>query len=139
MVATTLALRDCAPTETDDLVAGLGLHRAPVAQDGWFGAHEPLEDEALLALLLARVHACTGAPDPLAAFHARHEALVRDAMERAVRRLGAVPSLDDAQLRFGARGLPEALALGVDGWVAGSDREALAHLAEARIREHLAR
>ena len=75
--------------------------------------------------------------DPRAAYDERHAALIGDAMDRAVRRLGAVPSLDDAQLRFGARGLPEALALGSDGWITGGDREALAELAHERIAQHL--
>jgi hypothetical protein len=137
VVTTTALLRACAPEEAADLIAGLGLPCAPVADDAWFAARAPLEDEALLSLLLARVRACTGAADPRAAFAERHAALVCDAMDRAVRRLGAVPSLDDAQLRFGARGLPEALALSPDGWVTGSDRCALAELARWRIAAHL--
>lgn len=137
VIASSL-LRACAPEEAGDLIAGLGLPQAPVAGDAWFDAAAPFEDEALLSLLLARVRTCTGAADPQAAYAERHAALVHDAMDRAVRRLGAVPSLDDAQLRFGARGLPEALALGADGWVTGSDREALAELARERIAAHLA-
>jgi hypothetical protein len=135
---TTLPLRSCPAQDAAALLAGLGLAPVPVDAEGWFPADAPCEDPALLSLLLARVAAFGHPDDPLRAFRARHEALVRDVMDRAVRRLGVVPSLEGAQLRFGARGLPEAIALRLDDWVAGGDRETLAALAGERIDAHLA-
>jgi hypothetical protein len=49
-----------------------------------------------------------------------------------------VPSLHDARLRFNALGLPDALALPLHGWLAGSDRAALHALAQERADAHLA-
>ncbi|MBX5439930.1 MAG: hypothetical protein IRZ32_00220 [Solirubrobacteraceae bacterium] len=138
MVTLTLDLRACSPDEGRALVAGLGLRTAPVGADSWFPAHAPLEDEALRSLLLARVAACSGAADPGRAYLDHHAALVAAAVEDAVARLRAVPPLHDAELRIGPRGLPEAIALGVDGWVAGADAEALRALAAERVDEHLA-
>jgi len=134
----TLELTACSPEEGRALVAGLGLRAAPVADDAWFPAHAPLEDEPLLALLLARVAACTGATDPECTFLDHHAGLVAAAVEDAVARLRAVPPLHDAELRFGVRGLPEAIALGVDGWIAGPDAAALRALAAERVEAHLA-
>jgi hypothetical protein len=138
MVTVSLELRACSPDEGRALVAGLGLRTAPVDADSWFPAHAPLEDEPLLALLLARVAATTGAPNPERTYLDHHAALVATAVEDAVARLRAVPPLQGAELRFGARGLPEAIALGVDGWVTGPDVAGLRALAAERVDEHLA-
>lgn len=138
MLAPAPDLRACTSDEAWALVTGLGARTAPVGDDAWFGAHEPLEDEPLLSLLLARVGAFGGAPDPARAYRDRHATLIRRTVDDAVARLAAVPPLDSAQLRFGARGLPEAVALGLDGWVTGPDAAALSALAAERVDQHLA-
>lgn len=138
MVSLTLELRACSPEEGRALVAGLGVRAAPVHADSWFPAHAPLEDEPLLSLLIARVAATTGALNPERDYLDHHAGLVAAAVEDAVARLRAVPPLHDAELRFGARGLPEAIALGVEGWVTGPDVPGLRALAAERVDEHLA-
>jgi hypothetical protein len=138
MTPTTLELRACSLSEGAQLVAGLGLAAAPLPDDGWFAAHAVVEDEALRALLLSRVAACTGAPDPAQALLERNDELVRSAVLEAASRLGAVPSLRGAQVRFSALGLPAALALAPEGWTTGADRLALRSLAQERIASHRA-
>jgi hypothetical protein len=135
---TTLELRACSPGEGEQLVAGLGLLAAPLSQDDWFAAHAVAEDEALRVLLLGRIAACAGAADPAATLLARHATLILDAVLEAAGRLGAVPTLDGAQVRFSALGLPIALALSPTGWTTGDDRPALHALATERIAAHLA-
>jgi hypothetical protein len=137
MTPTTLELRACSPVEGGQLVAGLGLHAAPLPEDGWFAAHAVAEDEVLRHLLLGRIAVCADTTDPAAALLTRHATLVRGAVLEAARRLGAVPSLDDAQVRFSALGLPDALALSPEGWTTGDDRLALHVLATERIDAHL--
>jgi hypothetical protein len=138
MMPMTLELRACSHGEGAQLIAGLGLHAAPRRGDGWFAAHAIAEDEALRTLLLGRVAVCVGTEDPAAALLARQATLVRGVLHDAASRLGAVPSLDDAQVRFSALGLPDALALSPEGWTTGSDRFALQTLATERIDAHLA-
>lgn len=138
MTPMTLELRACSRGEGDQLIAGLGLHAAPRPDDGWFAAHAVAEDEALRTLLLGRVAVCADTDDPGAALLERQATLVRGVVHEAARRLGAVPSLDDAQVRFSAFGLPDALALSPNGWTTGHDRLALSALAEERVEAHLA-
>jgi hypothetical protein len=138
MTPMTLELRACSRGEGGQLIAGLGLHAAPLRDDGWFAAHAVTEDEALRALLLGRVAVCAGAEDPAAALLQRQATLVRAVVHEAASRLGAVPSLDEAQVRFSALGLPDAIALSPEGWTTGHDRFALQALATERIDAHLA-
>jgi hypothetical protein len=138
MTPTTLELRACSRSEGGQLVAGLGLPAAPLLLDGWFAAHAVVEDEALRALLLSRVTVSTGATNPAGTLRRRHATLVHDVVLEAATRLGAVPSLEGAQVRFSPLGLPDALALPTDGWTTGGDRLTLRTLAQERIDAHLA-
>lgn len=138
MTPTTLELRACSAAEAQQLVAGLGLLAAPQHGDGWFAAHAVLEDDALLELLLSRIAACHGAADPRAALLDRHATVVRATLAEAAIRLGAVPALSGAHVRFSALGLPIALALPLDDWISGSDRVVLRRLAAERAESHLA-